>query len=280
MLIDYSRILNNDIREISQERLEEIKARATAAREAIKYKCHDESEVAEYMSPHAEEYAYIKAVNRDLSDDEKNILSANIMLTNRKLADILQNSGYQYKKLKAFIDIVTYIKRELAEGKSSEEHLEKYINASEKFTKKLLTTFRKQIGKITSSQIINKLYEVMAYEPELLKSKEERFADAKENLQKLFEDENNTPIELMYYYADTDEKEIYINVIINDDTINNKADILSTVIKALEAFRERYTELGVKMHFSIRNSGTYSLANIDVDNVIFASEKATRGVKR
>ena len=280
MLIDYSRILNNDIREISQERLEEIKSRAKAAREAIKYKCHNESEVAEYMSSHAEEYAYIKAVNRDLSDDEKNILSANIMLTNKKLADILQNSGYQYKKLKAFIDIVTYIKRELSEGKSNAEHLEKYINTSEKFAKKLLTTFRKQIGKVTSSQIINKLYEVMAYEPELLKSKEERFDDAKENLQKLFEDEENTPIELMYYYANTDEKEIYINVIINDDTINNKADILSTVIKAFEAFRERYTELGVKMHFSIRNSGTYSLANIDVDNVIFASEKATRGVKR
>ena len=66
--------------------------------------------------------------------------------------------------------IVRYVKTRLANGDFDEKD-QKYVRIADSFALKLANHFKKYIGISDQNLIINKINEVISYEPELITSK-------------------------------------------------------------------------------------------------------------
>ena len=104
---------------------------------------------------------------QDRSNIEKIIIANNIVFSNQKYADILNTGNFDIKSLKAFLKLVNYFINNVSDDDLSDDD-KRYLEIVKKFERKLINHFKKQVGVTDSAIIINKLNELLSFEPELL----------------------------------------------------------------------------------------------------------------
>ena len=86
---------------------------------------------------------------------------------NERFASILNSGKFDYESLKTFMKILNYLKLKIANGDLTEKD-QKYVRIVDSFAMKLVNYFKKYNGVSDQSIIINKINEVISYEPELI----------------------------------------------------------------------------------------------------------------
>ncbi len=103
---------------------------------------------------------------QDRSNIEKIIIANNIVFSNQKFADILNTGNFDINSLRAFLKLVNYFNNVSSDDLSDDD--ERYLEILNKFERKLINHFKRQIGVTDLTIIINKLNELLSFEPELL----------------------------------------------------------------------------------------------------------------
>ena len=167
MYIDYSKIVLTDMKQvITDENLEELKEIAKNEKGYIKRR-YGVVYLKDNLDTKATEIAFTSARYKDKSKLEKTIIANNIVFDNQKFANLLRNGNFDAKTLKAFLRILSYLKSKLNAGSLSEKDKD-YAAKAEYFTRRLVKYFKLQIGITDSGIIINKINELLSFEPELL----------------------------------------------------------------------------------------------------------------
>lgn len=151
---------------ISNKRLNELRNIAQAERTYLNNR-YGIACLKECLERKATEIAYHYARYQDKNNIEKAIIASNIVFDSKKFATILNNGNFDIKSLQAFLKLIDYfINNDYDNDLSGTD--ERYLEIVNKFEKRLINHFKKQVGVSNPSIIINKLNEVLSFEPELL----------------------------------------------------------------------------------------------------------------
>ena len=167
MNIDYNKIITNNYNlYITEKNLNELKEIALKEKSIIKSKYHVDT-IKEILAQKANETAYINHRYNDLNMYEKAIIASNIVFNNDKFINVLNKGNFSYETLTIFMKLLNYIKYTIENGNINEKD-NKYINTVNIFSKKLSNHFYKYTGVNDINIIINKLNEIISFNPELL----------------------------------------------------------------------------------------------------------------
>lgn len=170
MYIDYSRIVVEDFTKyIDAEKLAELKEIARKEKTYLTNR-YNPNTLRGIVDRKAWEIVTINARHQLRNDLEKSIIANNIVFDNQKFASILNSGSFDLESLETFVKIVRYIKTRLANGDFDDKD-QKYVRIADSFALKLANHFKKYIGISDQNLIINKINEVISYEPELIVSK-------------------------------------------------------------------------------------------------------------
>ena len=173
MNIDYSKIVVGDYSKlISEERLSLLKSLALDKKKFLdyQYKYMIGSEKLLVIIDKAFKFAYIDKDNCEKNKYEKTIIVNNIVFDNTRFAKILKIGNFDKDKLQKLIILVNYVKNKKDKNELSKDDI-KYIDVINIYMKELVRHFHMYIGQIKPEIIINKLNELLIYEPELLEDK-------------------------------------------------------------------------------------------------------------
>ena len=168
MQINYDEIVTENYSElIDNETLQTLKKIALDERKLLDYKLRNKTGGIKYylLMKKAIEFANIRQENLERNKYEKSILINNIIFSNEQCAKILNSGNFDRETLQTFIALVNYANRHI------EKATKQQIHAINTFTKSIVTHFQKYVGIIKPEIIINKINEVLIYQPELLESK-------------------------------------------------------------------------------------------------------------
>ena len=164
-----NRIITTDLKQyISIERLNELREIAKKEKTYLNNR-YGITSLKDILDRKAIEITYKYSRYQDLNNIEKAIIANNIVFDSEKFANILNNGNFDKKSLQAFLKLVNYFINN--SGNNLTETDKRYLEITDKFKKKLINHFKKQVGVTDISIIINKLNEVLSFEPELLEDK-------------------------------------------------------------------------------------------------------------
>ncbi len=170
MYIDYSKIVTDDFKKrIDESTLADIKNEALKERAYIKRNGITVF-VKEHFFDKADEIAYVSARNFKKSDEEKALLSANIVFDDEYFVEILNKGNFSKDMLETYIKLLKYLKKVIVNN-NFEKKDEKFQETAEKYTRLLSKHFAIYMGKTRPNIIINKINELLSYKPELLEEK-------------------------------------------------------------------------------------------------------------
>jgi hypothetical protein len=170
MYIDYTRIITEDFKSfITDSELAELKEVARKEK-AILTARYNPDTLRRILERRANEIVTINAKYQAYNDYEKAIVANNIVLDNKKFASVLNSGNFDAESLDSFIKMLRYIKNRLANGDYSEKD-QKYMKIADNFAKKLVAHFAKYLGINNQNLLINKINEILSYEPELINKK-------------------------------------------------------------------------------------------------------------
>ena len=173
MYIDFKKI-NANYCSLPIERVEEIKDLATKERVFLMNKYHTNNNISTILSSKAYEIAYVNVRNSELNDVEKNILANNIVFDDDKFATILKKGNFDLTYLDSFIKLVNYMKYKTDNNKLANSD-QRYLTTIYIYAKKIVDHFTKYVGNVDKYIIINKLNEIITFNPEILENKKNKF---------------------------------------------------------------------------------------------------------
>ena len=153
----------------TMQNLNELKEIAKNERTYLNNRYHIEY-LKNCLDRKAIEVAFKTAKYQNYNDNEKMIIASNIVFDNQKFASILNNGNFDIKSLQAFLKLVNYFVNN-CNGNNLSEDDKKYLEIANKFERKLINYFKRQVGVTYFTIIINKLNELLTFEPELLTKK-------------------------------------------------------------------------------------------------------------
>ena len=165
MKINYSNVYVGNYRELlSDEELNNLILLASKQRKFLDYKYRQMIDGTKYsmLIKKAFEFTNINRENNSRPDYEKNIIANNIVFSNSQCAKLLNIGKFDLKSLQAYIALIRIVKN------NKENANQKYVDAVNAFTIKLMNHFRKYVGSAKPEIIINKINELLTYEPELI----------------------------------------------------------------------------------------------------------------
>lgn len=167
MYIDYSKIITEDFKlYLSEEQVEELKKIAKKEKTYLTNR-YNANTLRSMLDQKACEIVYINIRHQLRNNLEKAIIANNIVFDNERFASILNSGKFDYESLKTFMKILNYLKSKIANGDLTEKD-QKYVRIADSFAMKLVNHFKKYNGVSDQSIIINKINEVISYEPELI----------------------------------------------------------------------------------------------------------------
>ena len=165
MKINYCNVYVEDYHKLlSEEELNSLVLLALNQRKFLdyKYKHLMGSTKFSMLIGKAFEFTNINRENNSRPDYEKNIIANNIVFSNSQCAKLLNIGKFDLKSLQAYIALIRIVKN------NKENANQKYVDAVNAFTIKLMNHFRKYVGSAKPEIIINKINELLTYEPELI----------------------------------------------------------------------------------------------------------------
>ena len=170
MNIEFNKLITNDFKiYVSSERLAELQDAANMEKRYLVNK-YSSGVIKSFLDKKALEIANTSARYNSLNAYEKVILSNNIVFDNKKFANVLTSGNFDIESLQTFLNLINYLKAKVSNNALSESD-SKYLTVATNFTKKLVNHFKKYLGVTDHTVIINKINEVISFEPELLMKK-------------------------------------------------------------------------------------------------------------
>lgn len=172
MNIDYSKIVPQNLTLFINERdLESLKIIGRKERNKIK-NSHNSALLKELFAKRADEIVYLKHEYQGYSSVEKAIILANIVFDNdQKIAYILSTGNFEKETLETYLQLLSYLKIKSA-NQGLDENDKKYNKTVNDYAKKLVNHIAKYVGPVTPEIIINKINEIISFNPKLLDTKE------------------------------------------------------------------------------------------------------------
>lgn len=168
MFIDYSKITTEDLRlYIDATKLAELKEVAKSERTYLDNR-YNKDILRTILAKKAEETVYINARHQTRNNIEKAIIASEIVFDSNKFAETLKNGDFDIDTLQTYIKLLNYLKAKVANDDEIDANDEKYLVIADNFAKKLVRHFIKYNGVSSQNIIINKINEVLSFEPELL----------------------------------------------------------------------------------------------------------------
>jgi hypothetical protein len=257
MIIQYDRIFLDDLKMcLSNEKMEEIRSYSMGARKRVDAMYPKASIAVKFRK--GIEFAYLAHVNQDKSDLEKALIASNFGLTNERFAEMLKDSKFDREYFETYLKLLKYTKARLAQGVELNEKDTRIKNKVELETKRLVNYFSKINGLASPEVIINKINEILSYQPELLRGKVETIMiNNNGELKKDFANFEN--IECVYYHTNKDDNYESVNLycVCDGDTISTAIDLpkLAEVYEKLVAL---FGEKGIAF-----NSSTLTIAGYE-----------------
>ena len=171
MKIDYSKLFLDDYRKtVSDERKDAISIVAQNQRAYYDYKYRYLLDGTRYgiMASRAKEFVTINKDNAAKSLEEKILLVSDILFENGEFADYLNKGHFDFDTLSTYIRLLSHAQKYEEEVKKNP----KVSKAISEYTTRLMTFFNRIYGRISPEFIINKINEVLVYNPELVERKE------------------------------------------------------------------------------------------------------------
>lgn len=173
MEINYSKIIPTHLNSfMTKEELERIKVLAEKEKALMQRKQYNASEFTKYFAPkRAEEIAFSTKYD-GFSKTERSVIAANIALTDEKFQEILKGANEmltEFEYLNHYLKLIYHFKNKKNTTISKEEM--PALNYVNNFTIALMKRFTNYIGAISPEIIINKINEVLSFNPELLSKK-------------------------------------------------------------------------------------------------------------
>ena len=171
--IDYNKIIPGSLNAfITKEELDKIKELAIKERETMTRKLYRADSFTKFFAPKkAEELAYGSKYS-NFNSVEKAILAANIALPDEKVERALaDNELFGFEYLKHYLKIVDYFRYARphdGEIPTEEVAAKKFMT---NYNRALVNRFTMYFGSINPSLIINKINEIVSFNPQLLDSK-------------------------------------------------------------------------------------------------------------
>lgn len=172
--INYSKIIAENLTtQITPERLEELKNKGKIERSNIKRR-YDTNTLKILFAKRAEEIVYLKQEYQKYYDIEKGIILASIVFDNdEKFVHMLSMGNFDKETLEIFLHLLAFLKNKAAND-GLDESDERYINSVNKYAKRLVNQTARYIGLVQPEIIINKINQILSFNPELLESKENK----------------------------------------------------------------------------------------------------------
>lgn len=241
MNIDYNKIITiNDVLKITDEELENIKKNANTELGLIKAKLNESNRTPKMIAQKASERIYLGSDYKYENNTNKGILVANIAFSYIKDKDessskeklfieALQNAGYDFKKLKNFLNRIQYIKAK-KDNKNFNLNDEKIEKENLLYIKKITKIMNGYFLEIAPETILNKITILLA--------------DFQRITNKIT---NEKEIKLFYFNAEIKNNEQIINCYFgcnlnNSISNNNLTDVVNNISQAiieLQAFAKR-----------------------------------------
>lgn len=173
MYIDYSKIITDDFKLfITNEQLAEIKEIANKERIYLKGRYSKET-LKVLLSKKANEAVYINSRHQLKNSVEKALIASNIVFDDEKMARILVSGKFDRDSLETFIKLLSYLKIKVSND-TIDENDQKYLTIADNYAKKLINHFTKYIGGCEIDIIINKINEIISFNPVLLETKQNK----------------------------------------------------------------------------------------------------------
>jgi len=167
MFIDYSKIITEDLRlYVNATQLAELKDVASKERTYLNNRYHKDT-LRTILARKAEETVYVNARHQTRNNIEKAIIASEIVFDSQKFAEILLNCEFDINTLQTYIKLLNYLKAKVAND-DIDQNDEKYLVIADNFAKRLVKHFIKFNGVSSQNIIINKINEILSFEPELL----------------------------------------------------------------------------------------------------------------
>ena len=174
MYIDYNRIITNTtLQRMDEDRYNELREIAEAERTVALNKYHAYN-VTDYLAQRAHAVAYTNASSRELNQEEKAILEANITFDDDKFISILNKGNFEVISLETFVKLLSFMTYKFKNNMKFSDDDNRYLNTIDIYAKKIVNHFTKNIGDVDQNIIINKLVEVVTYQKELLINNEKK----------------------------------------------------------------------------------------------------------
>ena len=173
MKIDYSKLCLEDYRtSVNDDAREAIKIIAQNQKAYLDYKYRHLIDGSKYgvISNRAKEFVTVNKENEARSFEEKTLLINNILFRNSEFAEVLNKGHFDFESLTTYIKLLCFAKN----NEEAANNNAKVSKAIDEYTTKLMRYFNKVYGKISPEYIINKINEVLVYNPELLERKDAR----------------------------------------------------------------------------------------------------------
>ena len=171
MYINYSKIITHDFKiYVTEKEFNELKEMAKKEKECLKRKYNADS-LRSMLSSKATETAYKTSKYHKKNDFEKAILASNIVFDNEEFASILEKGNFKADTLKSYLKLLNYLKYKMSIDGLDEKD-KKYAEKADNFAKKLVAQFAYWKTTIDHTIIINKINEVLSFEPELIENKQ------------------------------------------------------------------------------------------------------------
>lgn len=167
MFIDYSKIVTEDLRlYVNATQLAELKDVASKERTYLNNRYHKDT-LRTILARKAEETVYVNARHQTRNNIEKAIIASEIVFDSQKFAETLLNCEFDINTLQTYIKLLNYLKAKVAND-DIDQNDEKYLVIADNFAKRLVKHFIKFNGVSSQNIIINKINEILSFEPELL----------------------------------------------------------------------------------------------------------------
>ena len=152
---------------ITEEEYEKAIENGIFERDYMLRRIKDSVYASEYLIDRAYAAPYVNAKYQNMSLAEKAIMAGTIAFDNKKFASVLLKGNFNYESLVTFLKLVDYLKFK-KNNQVMDEKNKKYENSVNLYARKLENHFRYHFGRTNINIIINKINEIISYEPELL----------------------------------------------------------------------------------------------------------------
>lgn len=272
--IDFAKILPNNLEEeINMEKLIELKEIADKRKGYIGRRYTTMRTSRAFVSNKGYEYAYTSSEMSNKTNEEKALITSNIAFTDKEFANIINNSDFDKERLENYIIMLNNYKLN-----PNNTELLKLIKRE---TKNIIDYFLNMCGIIKPIIIINKIIEILTYNPNLLRTKGEKIIENSDlsNKKTLY---NIDALDAIYYYPTKIDDKIALNFtfVCNCDNIVKKdlkqlyeiIEKLSAICKSKKVIFVPTVSSADHINELIRNKDEEFILQLEKSEIIYSKD--------